>query len=243
MSDADDGSSSSATRALTPVGAYLPAKLEPVDHILSLLKATLGFVSPLGGALASLIGDYVPSAAQRANDKAFELLFRKVAKLQDSKIAMDTSTINKEEFAELYKRFQGVTANTNREEKLRAAANIVANALLPPGHPSKSTYTELDHLMHCVDALSTEAIAMLGMAIQTNPPRHASGGDVVLRFPEIRQRDQDPHLAFGLACELRALNLLHITEGPINVGVYENYQFRVTPMGVRFHNRFLKGEI
>jgi hypothetical protein len=243
MSCAEDGShSSNDSRALT---TYLPPELRPSDHAYSIAKVVLtaalsgvaGPVSAAIGAIGSLICEYAPSASQKADQRAHELLFYEIGKL-GSRIKSDA--INKEEFADLYKRFCAVTAKTNREEKLRAAARIVASSLLPPGDPAKSTYEELDHLMHCVDALSIGAMASLAYAIQAKAPRLASRGDVVLRFPELRQRDQDPDLAYGLVSELDNLNLLHITEGAIGAREYENHQFRVTRMGVRFYERFLK---
>jgi hypothetical protein len=153
--------------------------------------------------------------------------------------------IEKEDFADLFNNFEALAAKTNREEKLRAAANILANALLPSGDPGKSPFGELEHLMHCADALSSGAVALLGASIQIRPPRHASRGDTPFSFSELRRKlpDLDPDLAFGLATELRSLNLLHITEGVISGTDFEAYQFRVTPLGSRFAERFVEGRM
>ena len=57
---------------------------------------------------------------------------------------------------------------THRDEKLRAAANILANLLLKPGDQAKVSYDELDHLIRCVDALSIGAITVLGAIRQVS---------------------------------------------------------------------------
>ena len=41
---------------------------------------------------------------------------------------------------------------------------ILANLLLRPGDPAKSSYEELDHLIRCIDDLSIGAIHVLGAA-------------------------------------------------------------------------------
>jgi hypothetical protein len=167
------------------------------------------------------------------------------AKIADIEGRIKIDAISKDEFAELYNKFRAAAARTNREEKLRTAANIVANALLPANDPQRSPFDELDHLMHCVDTLSSGAIAVLGASIQARTPRHASRGDTPFNFSALRQKlpDHDPDLLFSLASELRGLNLLHITEGVIQSSNYEAYQFRVTPMGSRFAERFIEGQM
>src|SRR5262245_36543425 len=99
------------------------------DHALALMKAALNLVPSLGGALASLIGDYIPTSRQRSVENAVKFLTEKVVGIE-SRIKVEA--INKEDFAELFGKFEALTKKTNREEKLRAAANILANALLPP---------------------------------------------------------------------------------------------------------------
>jgi hypothetical protein len=142
-----------------------------------------------GAALASLISDVVPTSAQQAMEKSVEMLAEKFATMEDR---INTETVNKDEFADLCKGFLRVVANTNREEKLRAAANILANSLLPPGDPARSTYEELDHLMHCLDSLSIGAIAVLGAARQISLAYSSSNG--AFHFPELRNKFQSDSL-------------------------------------------------
>jgi hypothetical protein len=75
---------------------------------------------------------------------------------------------------------------THREDKLRAAANILANLLLKPGDQAKVSYEELDHLIRCVDALSTGALLVLG-AIRNITERRPLGPNVdAIQFQHLR---------------------------------------------------------
>ena len=48
------------------------------DHALAAAKAALNFVPVVGGSIASLISDYVPTAQQRAQAVACEALNQKL---------------------------------------------------------------------------------------------------------------------------------------------------------------------
>lgn len=217
-------------------------KFNTSDHALAAFKAVLNSVPVVGGSIASLLGDYVPSSRQRATEKAAEMLAEKMADIEER---IDSKAIDQEQFADLFGQFEALLAKTNREEKLRAAVNILANALLPANDPNKSPFDELDHLMHCLDALSSGAIAVLGASIQIRAPNHASGADRPFYFSELRQQfpSHNPDLVFGLATELQHFNLLHITEGIVGSRDFENYLFRVTPLGSRFAERFIEGRM
>jgi hypothetical protein len=217
-------------------------KSKPSDHAIAILKAVLNVMPYAGGPLASLVGDYVPTSKQRAMELGFELLTDKVADI-DSRI--DEKEIDKEAFADLYVKFEDVAAKTNREDKLRAAANILANSLLPQSDPARSPYEELEHFMHCADALSSGAIAVLGASIQIKQAQHAGHGDTSFSFSELRRKlpGLDPHLILGLAAELRGWNLLYGTEGLIQTPEFDAYQLRVTPLGSRFAERFIEGRM
>jgi len=215
--------------------------LDRLEPAITLVKAALNLI-PVGGSIASLLSDYIPSSRQRALEKAVKFFSEKAAEME-GRIKPDT--IDKDDFVELFNKFEALAKKTNREEKLRTAANILANALLPAGDPKRSPFDELDHLMHCVDALSSGAITVLGASIQIRPPRHASGGDTPFQFSELRRKlpDVDPHVVLGLATELRSLNLLHMTEGLIGGPDFEGYQLRVTHVGLRFAQRFIEGSM
>jgi hypothetical protein len=215
--------------------------LDRLDFALIPLKAALNMVPVVGGSLASIIDDCMARFQQEAMKKAAEFLKQKVEELGNR---IDTEAVNKDDFAELFGKYTVLAATTGREEKLRAASNILANALLPPGDPNKSPFDELDHLMHCVGALSSGAIAFLGASIQAVGQRRRKG-DRRFTFPEVKQKlpDTDPDVVFGLASELRSFNLLQITEALIGNSNPDDYGYQVTPVGMRFAERFIEGRM
>jgi hypothetical protein len=79
-----------------------------------------------------LIGDYVPTSTQITIERSTELLAQKLDALKDR---IDVEAVNKEEFSELFKSCYLVMVRTNREEKLQAAAAILANLLLRQAIP------------------------------------------------------------------------------------------------------------
>lgn len=212
--------------------------LDRLDVALIPFKAALNMVPLVGGSLATLIGDCMARFQQEAMKKAAEFLRQKVAELENR---IDTELVNKDDFAELFGKYTALAATTGREDKLRTASNILANALLPPGDSNKSPFDELDHLMHCVGALSSGAIAFLGASIDAVGQQ----GGRRFQFSEVKQKlpDPDPDVVFGLASELRSFNLLQITEGLIGGPNPENFGFQVTPVGMRFAERFIEGRM
>lgn len=113
------------------------------DHALAIIKAGINLVPVVGGPIASLIGDYLPTSTQAAIERSTELLAQKLDALIDR---IDVEALNKDDFSELFKSCYLVIVRTNREAKLQAAAAILANLLLRAGDPAKSSYEELDHL-------------------------------------------------------------------------------------------------
>ena len=211
------------------------------DHALAVVKAGLSFIPYVGGALASLVGDYIPTSTQRAVDRAIVLLGEKLDALG---ARIDVESVDKEDFSELFKSCYLVIVRTNREEKLRAAIAILANILLRPGDPSKSSYEELDHLIRCIDTLSIGAISVLGaarrIAAAEGQGENRSFQFVQLCgvFPAI-----DASLLMSFVSELRALNLLRVQEGVIRTPDYSEVLIELTPIGQRLVERFIEAKM
>lgn len=207
------------------------------DHTLILIKASLNAVPAVGGAIASLVGDYVPTATERNYKKALEFLAEKIKRVE---ARIDIESVNKDEFAELYKLFRLITTRTHRDEKLGAAAAILSNLLLPPGDPEKVSYEESDHLMRCIDQLSVGALTVLGASrhLIDAQPVHARQP---LQFEQILKQFPQFEASFlmSLVSELRGLNLLHVQEPGIRVPSYANYSIELTVVGRRFVEKFL----
>jgi hypothetical protein len=213
------------------------------DHALAIMKAGVSAVPYVGGAIASLIGDYVSSVTHRSVQLALEILKHKLEQLADR---IDANTVNKDEFAELFKSCYLSIVRTQQKEKLNAAANLLANILLREGDPDKLTYTELDHFARCLESLSIGAIEALGHAVDiARKSKHQEYRIQPVRFNfeelQAHMRGTDPFLLMGLVGELNSTNLVHLAGAPqIATPFYANYPIQLTPLGVRFCERLLE---
>ncbi len=217
--------------------------LKPSDHALIAIKAALNAVPTVGGAIASLVGDYVPLSTQRSVERTVELLTQKFENLEGR---LDLETLDKDEFSELFKSCYLVVIRTNQEVKLRAAASILANLVLRDGDSDKVPYTELDHLVRCLDGLSIGAITMLGAArniahrSKTTPDRNG-GKTIQFEILHAELNGWDLSLLMGLLSELNSYNLLRIEGAPaIAMPEFGNYPVTLTPLGARFVERFIE---
>jgi len=65
----------------------MPHNLKPAhrtsasDHVLAIVKAGINAVPIVGGPIASLISDYLPTSTQRAVEKTLRLLGEKLSSL------------------------------------------------------------------------------------------------------------------------------------------------------------------
>jgi hypothetical protein len=173
-----------------------------------------------------------------------ELLTQKFANLEGR---LDANAVDKDEFSELFKSCYLVAVRTNQETKLRAAASILTNLVLKSGDPDKVTYTELDHLVRCLDALSIGAMSVLGVArniaYRSNVSPDRNGGKTI-QFEMLRTElnDWELSLLMGLVSELNSYNLLRIEGTPaIAMPQYGNYPLTLTPLGARFVDKFIEG--
>ena len=136
----------------------MPPKKSNSDHAVAITKALLS-LAPGGGALASLLGDYLPIHSEKSLERAMELLRERLEEL-DQRI--DLEAVNKDDLAELFKSCYLSILRSHRDSKLEAATAILANLLLREGDQEKLSYTKLDHFARCVETLSSGAVEVLG---------------------------------------------------------------------------------
>jgi len=226
----------------------IPEKKTKGDHILAGIKAAIELVPHVGGAIASLIGDYVPSSTQRAIIKAFEHLRSRLEQLEQR---VSTDNLDNDQFAELFKSCYLVIIRSNHEKKLHAAAELLINILLREGEKEKLPYEELDHFVRCVDSLSRGAIEVIGVAYEIVKPQIKSnqqtyGYGYRLDFRQIQERvkkvnPMESSLLMGLIGELNSMNLLHIAGIPqVRDRDYASYPIEFTPLGLRFVTYILR---
>lgn len=213
------------------------------DHTIAIFKAGLNAVPYVGGPLASLLGDYIPTATQRNVQKAVASLETQLTALAER---IDVDAVNKEEFAELFKTSYLVIVRSHHEARTHAATRLVANILLRDGDAEKLTYTELDHFARCLDQLSIGALRVIANAVQTaekQVPGFLAHKSVPIVFEQIQANlpDLSPSLLMGLIGELDSFNLMHRAGVPsIRMPDYGNYSLEVTPLGARFVNHLLQ---
>jgi hypothetical protein len=213
------------------------------DIVLVLLKSGLNAI-PFGGSLASLL-EFIPTGHQKNIEKAIGLFCQRLTNLEHR---IDTAAVDKEEFAELFQTCARTMEHTHRDEKLSAAANILANLLLKPDDPAKSPYEELDHLIRCVDALSIGAITVLG-AIRSITARRPLGPNVdAIQFQHLRAalpQIKTPLLR-SLVSELESFHLATAQSLAIRGYGEEEYDgshLRITPIGATLIERFIENRI
>ncbi|MCA3175830.1 MAG: hypothetical protein ING36_09875 [Burkholderiales bacterium] len=212
------------------------------EHVLAVVKAGLNAVPYVGGSIASLIGDYIPTATQRNVQETLESLRAHIESLGNR---IDVEAINREEFAEVFKSAYLVIVRTHQAAKLRAATLLVSNVLLREGDPEKLSYTEVDHYVRCLDLLSVGGIQTLALAVrlaEEREPNALADRSVRINFDELQARQPAiaPSLLMGLVGELDTLNLVHRAGVPdIRTANYGNYTLEVTPLGGRFAKHLL----
>jgi hypothetical protein len=215
---------------------------QPSEHALAILKAGLNAVPVVGGPLASLVGDYIPTATQRNVGKAIADL---QAQLESLGERVDIEAVNRDEFAELFKSAYLIIIRSHSEARLRAATRLVSNILLREGDEEKLSYTELDHFARCLDQLSVGAIQVLAQAVSI-AERQAPGFLDLKSVPIVFEQLQlelpslSTSLLMGLIGELDSFNLIHRAGVPgVRTPDYGNYSLEVTPLGARFAKHLL----
>ena len=213
------------------------------NHLVSLIKAGLSATGPVGGMIASLIGDSISSHTQRSIEKALAELDEQLATLDER---IDIENINRDEFAELFKSTYLVIVRSHQEEKIKAAVALLTNIMLNKGDEDKLGYTQLDHFCRCLDTLSIGAIQALGKIFEICTT-HVTGGILGRTFNhnfhqlQVRSPEIEPWLLMGFVAELNGLNLVHIPGAPsIRTEDYSNYNIELTQLGISFVLYLLK---
>jgi hypothetical protein len=215
-------------------------------NLIPLLRAavkTAAGTNPVTALISQAIDEYAGEAHEKAAERAAACIDDRLNALGDR---IDVDLVRKEEFVDLFKNCAVIIDRTQYDEKLRAAANILGNALIRAGEPDKLSYVELDHFTRCVEQLSIGSLRVLGKAIArgTLPGVGRHGSEVHQRnvrfdFSQLQSdvSEYDPYLLMGLLGELDTFGLLHLAGVP-GVGhgshPYHNYPVETTPLGYKF---------
>ena len=213
------------------------------DHFVAIAKAGLSVVSPVGGAIASLISEYIPSATMRAEESAIKQLGERLSAMEDR---LDPDAVNREEFAELFKSSYLIFVRTHQSEKVEAALSIIENILLRDSDPQKMSFDELDHFSRAIDSLSIGAYHVLAEAYRIAMDTRVKDAETQshsITFDSLRNAmpDTEPSLLMGLVGELNAMNLLHLPGSPtVRTPGYGNYSVELPAIGAAFVERIMK---
>jgi len=213
------------------------------DLVLSVIKAGISAVPYVGGPIASLISDYVPLSSERSIQVAVELLTKRLEKLEGR---IDPSSVNRDEFSELFKSCYLVIVRTHQKSKLNAATALIANILLQEGDEEKLSYNELDHFVRALNALSIGAIEVIGyvyeMAVEDKNPNLGTK-PYSFNFERLTSKmsNSPPSLVLGLVSELNSLGFLHMPGGvAVRTKDYGNYDIEMTLIGYMFVRYLLR---
>jgi DNA-binding HxlR family transcriptional regulator len=218
--------------------------MEKSEHALAIIKAGVSAVPCIGGPIASLISDYIPTATEKSIKTAINLLSERLRELEDR---IDVNKVDKDEFAELFKSSYLCIVRTHQKAKLDAAVSLIANILLKDGDKDKLTYRELDHYARCIDGLSIGALEVLGEIYKSidlermDPSVLGSHKRIDFGSLHARMKDINAALLMGLLEELNALHLIHLTGVPsVRTPEYSNYPIERTQLGDRFMRHLMK---
>jgi hypothetical protein len=200
-------------------------------------------LNPLTNFMMKAAEEYAQIAHEESIRLAVEAIDNRVAKLQD-RVSVDA--VRRDEFVDLLKSWAATVQRTQYEEKLTAAGNVLANAMLRDGDHEKLTYSELDHFTRCLEQLSLKAIhvlhAIINRANLGRRPAETHRRNVRFEFVRLREdlNGIDPDLLMGLLGELNSFGLIFLPSEPgVSMGQegerkYHNHAIESTPLGYRF---------
>lgn len=214
-----------------------------LDHVVSLVKAGVNAVPMCGGPIASLIGDYIPSATDRCVKEFIDSFSARLTAL-DARV--DAINIDKDEFAELFKSAYLVAVRSHRKEKLEGAARLLTNILLREGDADKLTYSEVDHFIRALEWLSNGALILHGKIVRfaraeiarSNLQRQFS---MTLGHLSGVVGEANLSLLSGLCRELVSWGLVNLKVPQVNAQDYNIHNLELTELGARFADAVFSG--
>jgi hypothetical protein len=157
---------SSLTKAIEMAKAE-HAKGGAGEHIMNLFKAVLS-TTPIGGLIASLMSDYIPSSKQLRMETFVNEAAEALETLQDQ---IDVNRIHTDHYAYIFEQCLRGAAQYPQQEKLDCYKAILINA----AKPSDNTDDQQDYFLNLVNTLAPVHIRLLGalyaaMKIPQNGP-------------------------------------------------------------------------
>ena len=211
-------------------------KKSPYEHFVNSIKAILaGIPLPGAGTVATLIDDYIPRSSEIALERFLHELDERVKKLEDR---INVVTMDKDDFAELFKSCYVGVIKTTQQEKVKIFAALFVNMMLKEDDPDKALYSELDHFARAMDSLSIGALHVMIRIYELCPDVKQCRTN----FSNIYQSFSAmvPALVMSLIQELNSLHLVEVTAPTVRVNHYDNYSIELTFLGRNFVQRYAK---
>lgn len=102
-------------------------KQTSIDHIINGIKALVSLYPFGGGAVASLINDYIPKSREK---RTIDFLTKVAEDLESLKAQIDTNYIKSEEFEYLFQKAWKVAVEHYQEEKIEGFRAILLNSAI-----------------------------------------------------------------------------------------------------------------
>lgn len=212
------------------------------DHIFSIVKAAVNCVPGVGGAVGSLLSDYLPNATERSINNFSDQFKKRLEELEDR---MSTEDLNKDDFVELVKSSLLVVMRTQKKEKIQGASKILSNLLLKAGDAEKLTYNELDHFIRALEALSIGAIQILASLVRDSKAKSINNYEskissrVTVGELAVKIQNDDIAFIYGLLRELSSWGFVDIIVPQIGNNDLYLHPVAAMNMGERFANYVL----
>lgn len=141
-------------------------KTPPIDHLTNLMKAIFSSL-PAGGAIASIMSDYIPSAKQA---RVLKFIREVNADLRNLEVKIDENYLTKDQVAYVIEESIRGTMKYYQEEKLEYYRGILVNTIRADA--TGGVKEEVDYYLYLVDNLS--AIHLRILAFLYDPDKYFS---------------------------------------------------------------------
>lgn len=149
-----------------------------VDHALSVLKAAVNVVPVFGGAVGSLLSDYLPNSVEK---RKTEFLTKLVQELEAVQEKLQSDFVSKEYFISTFMQAFRRAIENHQDEKVQAFRAIIVNAAIDP-NPKED---EIAAFVNITDRLTPIHLKLLKILANPQVAVDGSSESIKARFESI----------------------------------------------------------
>lgn len=131
------------------------------DNVFKLIKVATNLIPFIGGAVASIIGDYHSSRKEKRIEE-FLVEFNKKITNNQEKIVIDY--INNDDFLDIFENIYRSILNERQNEKRIAYRNVLANSMLTNG----TSYEDTEEFQYLISILKIKSFSILNVFNKLN---------------------------------------------------------------------------